>query len=151
MSALMTPTSAVATRLLSEMQVILEANPALTGKTLMSYGIDELLDKLKGLPSPCAGIVYEGMRGMPDPGVTNKQNLMGEFVVSIVLFTRPGTITSADTVTPAVTLLDELRHSIRGVRNSGGHLWRFVVEAQAAARSGTLIYVQRWASPVALT
>lgn len=151
MTAIMTPTGAIVTQLLAEMQGFLEANAALKGKTLMSYGIPELIDKMKGLKPPCAGIVYEGMRSVGEPGVTNKQGLAAECVISLVIFTRPGTLTSADTVTPAVTLLDEVRASIRGQRNKGGHLWRFVVEAQAAENAGTLVYVQRWATPVLLT
>lgn len=151
MTALMTPTSAIATRLLSDMQTALEANPSLTGKTLMSYGVDELIDKLKGLKPPAAGIVYEGMRSLPDPGVTNRQGLAAEAVIALILFTRPGTITSADTVTPAITILDEVRASLRGKRNSSGHLWKFVVEAPAVTNANWLIYVQRWSTPVLLT
>ena len=49
----------------------------LTGKVVVAYDENDLLDVLKGVRAfPAVGIVYEGMRSMSEDGATAKVGLV---------------------------------------------------------------------------
>lgn len=126
------------------------------GKVIHVYDENELMDKTKGLTFPAVGVVYEGMRAVPETSnaesskVSHKLGVSGELIASIMILQRPDSISAADTKTPAMTLLDDVRQEIMGSRSPSGHFWRFMVEASALEKNGVVIWLQRWSTPVQL-
>jgi hypothetical protein len=122
----------------------------LTGKVVVAYDEEDLLGVLKGVRSfPAVGILYEGMRSMPEQGTTARVGLSCEIVIAFVLVERGDEVHSTDQKkTRAIEYLDSMRYQFIGQRStSTNHFWRFVVEAPAALRSGAVCWVQRWAVP----
>ena len=60
--------------------------PLFAKKTFVVYSEDELMQETKGLTYPCVGVIYEGMRSIPEPGSTSKQGVSCELVASVMLF-----------------------------------------------------------------
>ena len=61
----------------------------LTGKVVVAYDENDLLDVLKGVRAyPAVGIVYEGMRSMSEEGPTARVGLSCEIVLAFVLVER---------------------------------------------------------------
>jgi len=126
----------------------------LTGKVVVAYDENDLLDVLKGVRSfPAVGIVYEGMRSMSEePNPTAKVGLSCEIVLGFVLVERGDEIHATDQKkTRAIDYLDAMRLQFIGQRSTvSKHYWHFMVEAPAALRSGAVCWVQRWSLPVQL-
>lgn len=125
----------------------------LGGKVVVVYDEDDLLDAVKGLKSyPAVGIVYEGMRSMPEAGSTMKVGVSAEVVISFVLIEQGDAIHSSNLKkTRAIDHLDMMRGQFMGIRSTvTGHMWHFLVESPAELKSGMVCWVQRWALPVQL-
>jgi hypothetical protein len=125
----------------------------LTGKVVVAYDENDLLDVLKGVRSfPAVGIVYEGMRSMPEPGPTAKVGLSCEIVLGLVLVERGDEIHRTDQKrVRAIEYLDAMRLQFMGYKSTvTHHFWRFVVESPASLRTGAICWVQRWTVPVQL-
>lgn len=123
----------------------------LTGKVVVAYDENDLLDVLKGVRAyPAVGIVYEGMRSMSEGGPTAKVGLSCEIVLGLVLVERGDEIHRTDQKkVRAIEYLDAMRGQFIGQRSMvTHHFWRFMVEAPAALRSGAICWVQRWSLPV---
>lgn len=123
----------------------------LTGKVVVAYDENDLLDVLKGVKSfPAVGIVYEGMRSMSETGSTAKVGISCEIVLGFVLVEAGDEMhrTNQKKVR-AIEYLDAMRYQFMGQRSTvAQHFWHFVVESPAALRSGTVCWVQRWSVPV---
>jgi hypothetical protein len=125
----------------------------LTGKVVVAYDENDLLDVLKGVRAfPAVGIVYEGMRSISEPGPTAKVGLSCEVVLGLVLVERDDEIHATNQKkVRAIEYLDAMRLQFMGQRSTvTNHFWHFMVEAPAALRSGTVCWVQRWSLPVQL-
>lgn len=125
----------------------------LTGKIVVAYDENDLLDVLKGVRSyPAVGIVYEGMRSATEPGPTAKVGLSAEIVLGFVLVEQGDAVhNTAQKRVRAIEYLDAMRGQFMGQRSTATHhFWHFLVEAPAALRSGTVCWVQRWTVPVQL-
>lgn len=126
------------------------------GKVFHVYSEEELMDKTKGITFPAVGVVYEGMRAVNE-GVSgearasHKLGVSCELVAAIMLIQRPDNISAADTKTPTLAMLDDIRQEIMGSKSPSGHFWKFVVEASAQEKNGVVIWLQRWSTPVQLT
>lgn len=124
------------------------------GKVFHVYSEEELMDKTKGITFPAVGIVYEGMRavneGAGDARVSHKLGVSAELIAAVMLIQRPDNISAADTKTPTMNLLDDIRQEIMGSKSPSGHWWKFVVEASANEKNGVVIWLQRWSTPVQL-
>lgn len=130
---------------------VLEAQTGLQGKVLFVFDQDDLIGQLKGVQSlPAIGIVYEGMRAMPEaPG--QKTGASAEMVFSLVLVNRGNDFVSSSTnKTASITLLDSIRQTLISTRSPTGSFWNFVVEAAAAQSKGVVFWVQRWSVSVGL-
>jgi hypothetical protein len=123
------------------------------GKVFHVYSEEELMDKTKGITFPAVGIVYEGMRAVPEDSDKKsvKMGVSAELVAAVMLIQRPDSISAADTKTPTMNLLDDIRQEIMGSKSPSGHWWKFVVEASANEKNGVVIWLQRWSTPVQLT
>jgi len=133
----------------------LDAPPVdLTGKVVVAYDENDLLDVLKGVKSfPAVGIVYEGMRSQSEEGKpTAKVGISCEIVLGLVLVERGDEIHKTfQKKVRAIEYLDAMRYQFMGQRSTvSNHFWHFMVEAPAALRSGTVCWVQRWSVPVQL-
>lgn len=127
------------------------------GKVFHVYSEEELMDKTKGITFPAVGIVYEGMRAVPESStnaeaakVSHRLGVSAELVAAVMILQRPDNISAADTKTPALSLLDDIRQEIHGSKSPSGHWWRFIVEASAQEKNGVVIWLQRWSTPVQL-
>lgn len=125
----------------------------LTGKVVVAYDENDLLDVLKGVRNfPAVGVVYEGMRSMTELGSTAKVGLSAEIVLGFVLVERGDEIhRTSEKKVRAIEYLDAMRSKFVAQRSDvTKHYWHFVVEAPAALRSGAVCWVQRWSLPVQL-
>lgn len=125
----------------------------LTGKVVVAYDENDLLDVLKGVRAfPAVGIVYEGMRSKSEEGPTAKIGLSCEIVLGFVLVERGDEIHKTNQKkVRAIEYLDAMRYQFMGQRSTvTRHFWQFMVEAPAALRSGAVCWVQRWTLPVQL-
>jgi len=125
----------------------------LTGKVVVAYDENDLLDVLKGVRAfPAVGIVYEGMRSMSEGGPTAKVGLSCEIVLAFVLVERGDEIHATNQKkVRAIEYLDAMRLMFMGKRSTvTQHFWHFMVEAPAALRSGAVCWVQRWSLPTQL-
>ena len=125
----------------------------LTGKVVVAYDEEDLLDVLKGVKSyPAVGIVYEGMRSMSEDGPTAHVGLSAEVVLGFVLVERGDEIhRTNEKKTRAIDFLEEMRLQFAGQKSVvTKHFWKFMVESPAALRSGAVCWVQRWSLPTQL-
>lgn len=127
--------------------------PDLTGKVIGVFDDEQLLDRLKAVPTLGVGVIYDGLR--PD-GEANKTShkigaaaVMGVTVVLVlkeVLFAQ-----GLDYRTPGMTYMDTIRQKLMDTVAPTGHYWRFMAEAPALQKSDVIVWVQRWETPVMLT
>lgn len=135
---------------------LLQLNAApvnLTGKVVVAYDENDLLNVLKGVRSfPAVGIVYEGMRSMSEEGPTARVGLSAEIVLGFVLVEHGDEIHATNQKkTRAIDYLDAMRGQFMGQRSTvTHHFWHFMVESPASLRSGAVCWVQRWSVPVQL-
>lgn len=126
----------------------------LTGKVVVAYDENDLLDVLKGIRNyPAVGIVYEGMRSQSEETKdTAKVGLSCEIVLGFVLVEAGDEIHNThQKKTRAIDYLDAMRFKFMGQRSTvTKHYWHFLVEAPAALRTGAVCWVQRWTLPVQL-
>lgn len=126
----------------------------LTGKVVVAYDENDLMDVLKGVRSyPAVGVVYEGMRSMSEePKSTAKVGISCEVVLGFVLVERGDELHRTDQKkVRAIEYLDAMRYQFINQRSTvTQHFWHFMVEAPAALRTGAVCWVQRWSLPVQL-
>lgn len=141
----------IATKCVADLKGHLEQLIA-AGKVFHVYSEEELMDKTKGITFPAVGIVYEGMRAVPEDSDKKsvKIGVSAELIAAVMLIQRPDNISAADTKTPTMNLLDDIRQEIMGSKSPSGHWWKFVVEASANEKNGVVIWLQRWSTPVQL-
>lgn len=121
------------------------------GKTFQIYEADELEDIAKLTKFPAAGVIYEGMRSVPESEKqTDKLGYSSELILSLCVLNQGEKLGTEGHKDPSMLLMDVLRKAILGKTSPTGHKWRFVVEAPAAAKKNRVIWVQRWAAPVQL-
>lgn len=144
-------TSSIARLCVEDIKSRLDAVVELTGKVHQVYTETELFDKTKGLVFPCIGVVYEGMRPQAEPKVSHKIGTSVELVVAIVVLFKNNANAEADSKLDTVDMLDVLRDTIKDTRSPSGHFWKFQLEAGTSVEGNTLVYMQRWATPVQLS
>jgi hypothetical protein len=108
---------------------------------------DDLFNKSVGLPFPCAGVVYEGLRPKQSPEGTG---IVADLNCAIYLLYQSGSIGKVDNKPMAVLLLDDIRNKLKGVRSPSGHKWVFRFESPAEDMHKALVYYQRWSTTVIL-
>lgn len=141
----------IATKCVADLKAHL-AQLIAAGKVFHVYSEEELMDKTKGITFPAVGIVYEGMRAVNEDSDKKsvKIGVSAELIAAVMLIQRPDNISAADTKTPTMNLLDDIRQEIMGSKSPSGHWWKFVVEASANEKNGVVIWLQRWSTPVQL-
>lgn len=142
----------IASKCVEDIRTKLQSVASLAGKHLTVYSPEDLADVLKkGAKTPIVGVLYEGMRSITDPGPSVRVGGSAEIIIAIILITDKSYVSqAADAKTPSLALLDEIRSKIMGQKSPSQHRWRFIVEAAGDVTSGTVVWVQRWASPVQL-
>ncbi len=125
----------------------------LTGKVVVAYDEEDLLDMLKGVKAyPAVGIIYEGMRSVAESGPTAKIGISNEIRLSFALIEHGNAVHSThQKKTRAIDYLEAMRYQFMGEKSTvTGHFWHFLVEAPASLKAGTVVWVQRWSLPVQL-
>lgn len=121
-------------------------------KVIYAYTQDDLYDLSMQLNFPCAGILYEGLRSVPDPESKNVgKGRSAELNCTLLLLVSGRSIGSADYKVTAAEMLDQFRGAIMGTRSPSGNFWKFIIESAVEARAGAFAYAQRWSTPVLLT
>lgn len=110
--------------------------------------MEDLMDEVEGIPRPCVGVVYEGMRNS-DP--SKQQGYSAEVVISFVLFMDTEKLGYTNAPADATLLLDTMRNTIKGKRGPSNHFWKFSFEATPVEKKGEVVWVQRWILPVQLS
>ena len=130
----------------------LQSVAQLQNKIVRSFDADETIDRLRSSNNaPGAGIVYEGMRPMPENSPAAKLGASAELIFSIILMnTGRSIVAQADTKTPTIALLAQVRAAFFGQRSPSGGFYRFMVEAPAVEKDNVVVWVQRWATPVSI-
>ena len=142
----------VATSCVNDLINKMKSVPAFANKVIYAYTQDDLYDVASQLNFPCAGILYEGIRSVPDPESRNAaKGLSAELSCSLLLLVSGKTIGNADYKVTATQILDQFRDAIKGTRSPAGNYWKFVIESAVEARKDSYAYVQRWSTPVLLT
>lgn len=144
------PATQTVSKCVEDLRAHLQSIAAFKNKHLFVYHEDDLQDKLKGITLPGAGVIYEGMRALPEAGGA-KIGLSAELVFSLLVVSRPETLANVDSKTPLLNILDDVRNAILFTRSPTGHKWRFVVEAATRETHGAIFWVQRWSTTVQLT
>lgn len=133
--------------------VIPGTSNTMAGRVVEADDADDLLDKLKGLKAyPGIGVVYEGMRSMPEGGDTGKMGLSSEVAMAFVLVEYGGAIlNSPQKASRPRDWLHAMREQVMGQRSTAtGHFWKFQVEAKAEIKGGMVCWIQRWSVPIQL-
>lgn len=123
--------------------------PDFTKKVAIVYSIDDLFDHMK-TARPGVGVLYEGARSV---GQHNERaGVSGEAVFSLIMLCETSVMSNlVDTKTKAHQLLDALRYAIQGTRSPAMAPWKWVLEAPAAQKHASTIWLQRWTTPVQST
>lgn len=146
---IITPATEMVLACVQTVQTAVQSIALLKDRTVMVLNEENLMDKLKAVTLPAAGVLYEGLRATPERGA-QQVGAMAECVVSVILVTpTPGAAPKADK-TPLFTLLDALRVKLMATNSPSGHKWKFIVEAAADEKNGVVFWVQRWSTPVIL-
>jgi len=142
----------VATSCVNDLITKMKSVPAFSKKVIYAYTQDDLYDVAAQLNFPCAGILYEGIRSVPDADSRNTgKGLSAELSCSLLLLVSGKTIGNADYKVTATEILDQFRDAIKGTRSPANNYWKFVIESAVEARKDSYAYVQRWSTPVLLT
>ena len=134
-------------------KVLALETPSLVGKVTIAYKPEDLFDHMKTVRSlPAVGVMYEGMRSIPEGQTTDKKGISSEIVISLMLIEQDDSIHKSDEKRErAIDYLDAIRVQFLDQRSPvTGHIWHFLVEAPAELKAGLTCWVQRWALPVQL-
>lgn len=140
----------LAIKCIAEVKAHLQTVEKIKGKIVSVYSQEELTDSMKGITAPFVGVVYEGMRAVAEQKETNRQGVSCELVVSLIVVGRVTTAGESSMKNQTLGLLDDLRKAMRNCKSPAGHKWRFNMEAAAAEKQGTTMWIQRWTTPVQL-
>lgn len=122
-----------------------------TTNVLMVYSDADLRQCITGVQGLSIGVMYEGTRVKDNAQSAGRGGLSGEVYVSL-LIVHPQTILGQQVPKDfSLQKLDEMRNIIRLTKSTTGHLWRFVAEAPAMEKEGTVVWLQRWCTPIQLT
>jgi len=111
-----------------------------------------LANKLKALPPPAVGIVYEGMRSVGQPGVGLNKGLSTNAVFGLYMtFSSVQYAPGVDIQTPITDILHEMRILMMEKVSPSSHNWQFMVEAFVDSNTTHEIWMQKWQTPVLIT
>lgn len=140
----------LANKCVDDLRTVVQSLAQMENKTVLNvYDQDELLDATVGVKFPACGVIYEGIRGGTKSA--KESHVVGsdaELICSVVLLYRDESLGKTDARNRALHDLDHIRRILFDRRSPSGHFWRFEVEAAAARKNGTVMWVQRWATPV---
>lgn len=108
--------------------------------------------KLKALPPPAVGIVYEGLRSVGQSGVGLNKGLSTNAVFGLYLtYSSVVYAPGVDIQTPITNLLHEMRGALLEKVSASSHNWQFMVESFVDSNSTHEIWMQKWQTPIILT
>lgn len=140
----------IATQCMEDLVQKLNTVDELKNKVVSVYTEDDMMDAASQLKMPCVGIIYEGMRSVPDMDKGNK-GLSVELVFAVMLMITGKTIGAPNLKSTAASYLDHFRNAIKDTRSPAGPWWKFMVEAAVEQRKGAYVYMQRWSTTAQIT
>jgi hypothetical protein len=125
--------------------------PMIKDKVVSVYTEKELMDAAVQLTPPCVGVVYEGMRAVPDQDKLSRGTTV-ELMFSVILVISGKSFGNVSELRPiAADVLDQFRSAVKLTQNPFGQYWKFMVESAVQETDGGFLYVQRWATRAMLT
>jgi hypothetical protein len=113
---------------------------------------NQLGAKLKALPPPAVGVIYEGLRSVGQPGVGLNKGLSTNAVFGLYMtFSSASYAPGIDIQTPITDILHQMRLALLEKDSPSSHGWQFLVEAFVDSNSTHEIWMQKWQTPVILT
>lgn len=143
----------VATQCMEDLVTKLNTAPAMKDRVVTVYTENEMMDVTAQLKFPCAGVIYEGMRSVPDSDKGNK-GLSVELVFAVMLLVEGkglGNQVGSGVKSTAAVYLDQFRNTVKNTRSPGSGWWKFMVEAAVESKGGSYTYMQRWSTPATIT
>ena len=108
--------------------------------------------KLKALPPPAVGVVYEGLRSVSQPGVGLNKGLSTNAVFGLYMtFSSSSYAVGVDIQSPITDILHEMRIALLEKVAASSHNWQFMVESFVDSNSTHEIWMQKWQTPIILT
>jgi hypothetical protein len=114
-------------------------------RVVKAFDPKHLVAKIKGVPAPIVGIVYEGLRSGQEPGSQTRTGVPVTLSFSVYLVVDSGmTIPGIETQPLFMSLLESMRLTVKGKISPTGHKWRLNTEAFGDMVEGRPVWVQRW-------
>lgn len=108
--------------------------------------------KLKALPPPAVGVVYEGLRSVGQPGVGLNKGLSTNAVFGLYMtFSSVSYAPGVNIQTPITDILHQMRVLIADKTSPSSHNWQFMVEAFVDSNTTNEIWMQKWQTPIIIT
>jgi hypothetical protein len=146
---MITDNTDVVIRVMDELKEILQSIAKLTDKVIPVLSYEELMDKSKAAVKPCAGVIYEGMRAIAEPGKdTNRTGTSGEAIFTVLIIAEGQSLNTPQAKASNLRIMGEIRKAMRAKRSPSGHLYRFLLETPEDEKNGTVMWAQRWAVPI---
>ncbi len=112
---------------------------------------EELMNRAKGVTTPAAAVVYEGLRRKSD-----QRGLVCGCGMAVLVFYRGGdgvgigAMAGDQRKKDCMAMLKTIRDLILDSPGPGGHKWEFVSETPALEAKGLVVFAQRWTLTVSL-
>ena len=133
---------------LQDLATHLQSIADLEGRARPVYTPEKLVRLIKGAKGPQVGIVYEGMTGVPEAGVTKRSpTKVAHFGLYLALESIPLSDNLVQEV-PAIKLLDLMGKALENKHAPSGHPWEFLSEGYSDSFPDKALWVQRWSARV---
>ncbi len=133
---------------LQALKTALQAVPELADRSHIVYTPEKLVRMIKGAKGPQVGIVYEGMTGVPEPGVTKRAPTKAAHFGLYMAIESTALSDNISQEVPAINILDAMGLALEGKNAPPGHPWEFLSEGYSDSFPDKALWVQRWSTRV---
>lgn len=113
------------------------------------YSEYDLENATKSMKKPCVGLMYEGLRSVPD---TSGKGLSTQLGIAVVAVTESKEgMWGIDRKDELIQLLDDMREALKLTKAPTGHDWQFVMEVPSQPLGNFIVYIQRWQTTAILS
>lgn len=134
---------------LEDIKAKLETINLVKKKVFHVYSEPDLEDASKNREKPCVGVMYEGLRSIPDSSGKGLSTQLG-VALAVVMESKKGAF-GLDRKSEVIKLLDDMRDAIKLTKAPTGHDWQFVMEVPSQPLGNFIVYLQRWQTTAILT
>lgn len=119
------------------------------GRVVTASSEAELLQRLKALSLPAAGVLYGGLKPQAEAGKSLKMGISNKMavVIAVVMPVPMGAI-APDTLPQDVAVLNKVRDTFLGKTSPTGHVWEFSLETPGWSTAQHTGWIQQWLVPI---